>query len=781
MPTVNTRLTSTWLPLGVLIYTSFAALGAAPGSVLPWMTLILVPTTVWAAWRRLRAPRGEDQTDETARQALAAALFGAGLFLAARSAPAGRPGFDAAANLGTGIVGVSALIGLARIAPLGGLLRPPKTARSLDAAAFAGLLWGIAVALPATRAVLPPTTVLLDPLAVDYATTTAGVGNLLVMIAATWRLRATRRFELGVGDRAAGSMALAVTAFAVAVPAAAADVAAPDRILPTAVIIAGLAIGWATTTAEPTRVSTVLRGTIAVLVLGVPTTLFAGVVAKLAPAYASTVALGASIVAIGVGLVARAVAKPLGPEQSRWLDAIHAASQSALQPEPDAALRAALEALAETSDKGGARPELWRVSPPQVLSVDIASYLHIKDAEAPPRLYELASGEPERTLRADTLKALEVRRPDLRPLLAWFENKQAFSATIVQDDDGPLGFLSLPRGNRDSAMSLEEARAARMLTDRISALLSVSSALARSREREIEALAKAAAVDDERLRLEHLVLAESGNNRAYAELVARPVSVSCYSPAARLCRESIERMGRMGGALTLVAPYGVNPAPWGALHHLAGPRDGGRLVLVDCANMAEHDVERWADPGRSPLTMADGGTLLLLETIGLPLEVQEQIVRSLGRQAVDEPTGTRGPALVANLPEAPEHVSGLHPRLAAWLGTECVRLPALAQRAEDLRALAIDVLARLGVRHRGAALGLDAHALHLLQEHHWPGNDAELKDVLTRAAQQEAGQVITAASLASIGFRPVLEDGSTATPAPPSVGQRRPRRRPRRR
>ena len=779
---MNTRLTSTWLPLGVLIYTGFAALGAAPGSALPWFALIGVPILVWASWRRLRAPRGEDHTDEVARQALGAAIFGAGLFLAARSAPAGRPGFDAAANLGTGIVGVAALVGLARIAPLGGLLRPPKTAQSLDAAAFAGLLWGIAVALPATRAVLPPTTVLLDPLAVDYATTTAGVGNLLVLIAATWRLRATRRFELGVGDRAAGAMALAVTAFAVAVPAAAADVAAPDRILPTAVIVAGLAIGWATTTPEPTKVSTVLRGTIAVLVLGVPTTLFAGVLAKLAPAYASTVALGASIVAIGVGLVARAVAKPLGPEQSRWLDAIDAASQSALQPEPDAALRAALEALAETSGKGGARPELWRVSPAQVLSVDIASYLHVKDAEAPARLYELATAEPERTLRAETLKALEVRRPDLRPLLAWFENKQAFSATVIQDDDGPLGFLLLPRGNRESAMSLEEARAARMLTDRISALLSVSSALARSRQRELDALAKATAVDDERLRLEHLVLAESGRNRAYAELVARPVSVSCYSPAARLCREGIERMGRMGGALTLIAPYGVGPAPWSALHHLAGAREGGRLVLVDCANAREHDLARWTDPAQSPLTMADGGTLVLLEALGLPLEVQEHIARSLSRRTVDNPSVAAGPALLVNLPDAPQHVgSALHPRLAAWLGTESVRLPTLAQRAEDLRALAIDVLARLGVRHRGTALGLDAHALHLLQEHQWPGNDSELQDVLTRAARHEASQVITAATLAAVGFRPVLEDGSAATPPPPSVGQRRPRRRPRRR
>ena len=71
----------------------------------------------------------------------------------------------------------------------------------MDAAGFTALLWGIAVAFPAARALFP--NVALDPLAIDYTTTTAAIATLLVFIAAALRLTADRRLEMGVADRAA--------------------------------------------------------------------------------------------------------------------------------------------------------------------------------------------------------------------------------------------------------------------------------------------------------------------------------------------------------------------------------------------------------------------------------------------------------------------------------------------------------------------------------------------------------------------------------------------------
>ena len=764
-------LRSYWLPCAAVVYVCFAAMQVRGGTWLTWGVLIGLPLALAWVWRRTAAPeRGEDRIEPAARSALRACFWGAALWIAARTGGAGRPAFDAAANVGSGTAAVAALVALARISSLGGVLKQPPSTRSIDAAAFAGLLWGIAVALPAVRAFMPHRAAVLDPLAIDYATTTAGVGSLLVLVASSWRLRAMRRLELGVGDRAAGALALALTAFAVAVPAAAADVAPPDRVLPIAVIAGSICCTWTATTREPTTVSAALRGILAVMILGAPTALIAGVLARETPGHAGAITLAACCAAIIVGLVARAVARPLGPEQSRWLDAIDAASRGALQPEPEAAIRAALMALRGTSALPGTRPELWRNDPEEVLSVDLAGYLHVEKAEAPPALYELAMAEPERTLREESLRAVEVRRPEVRPLIAWFENRRGFSATVVLDDDGPLGFILLPRGARSTPMTLEEARAVRVLADRISALIAVSSALARSRDRELKAIARADAIDDERERLEHIIDSDGARQIAFAESLARQVKVALYSPAARQTLEQLEKLGRMNATATLHAPHGCDAAGWAALVHLASPRRGGHLVVVDGASSIEHDLPRWEDDTRSPARLADGGTLVILDVAALPLTVQDVVARTLSKRSGQPPRSSIAQAgLVVTVRRPPDELiqtGKLSPQLRGWLGDALVELPPLADRAEDLRALILDGLARTGVRvRRGEPLGIEPKALQLLTEHVWPGNEAELAGVLARAAGAAAGRVVTAADLAAIGFRPALDPSETPPPA----------------
>jgi hypothetical protein len=221
-------------------------------------------------------------------------------------------------------------------------------------------------------------------------------------------------------------------------------------------------MAWAATASDGATIAVVLRGTLAVVMLGAPTVLVSALFARAMPESSGTIVLVGTTTAVAIGVVARAVARPLGPEQSRWLDAIDAASRGALQPDPDAALRAALEALGRATTTTGARPEVWRADPEAVLSVDVAGYLHATAGSAPPRLYELAMTEPERTLRAEALKAVEVRRPDVRPLVAWFESRDAFSVTLIVDEAGPEGFVLLPRANRTAPMkSRRPARSAR--------------------------------------------------------------------------------------------------------------------------------------------------------------------------------------------------------------------------------------------------------------------------------------------------------------------------------
>src|SRR5262249_30703830 len=89
------------------------------------------------------------------------------------------------------------------------------------------------------------------------------------------------------------------------------------------------------------------------------------------------------------------------------------------------------------------------------------------------------------------------------------------------------------------------------------------------------------------------------------------------------------------------------------------------------------------------------------------------------------------------------------------IGDRAVALPVLAARPEDLRALCLDQLSRLGLALYERPLGLDTHGLARLSEHTWPGNDAELASVLLQAALVARGEVVGTTELEAIGFVPL--------------------------
>jgi DNA-binding NtrC family response regulator len=197
-------------------------------------------------------------------------------------------------------------------------------------------------------------------------------------------------------------------------------------------------------------------------------------------------------------------------------------------------------------------------------------------------------------------------------------------------------------------------------------------------------------------------------------------------------------------------------------------------VVVDGASATEHDLGHWQDELRSPLRLADGGTLVVLDLPTLPAEAQEYLARAIS-SAKSHASSVPPAGLIATTRGG---VPALFARLA---GNREIALPALADRAEDLRALILDSLAREGLRKSGEPLGVDFSALRLLSEHTWPGNDLELESLLRRAAAVASGTVVTAADLAVIGFRPTLETLPASPPLPEVLPRSRARRVPRRR
>jgi transcriptional regulator with AAA-type ATPase domain len=685
---------------------------------------------------------------------------------------------ELAATLAAGSCAVAAAFGLARIAPVPGLVGPPKAARSVDAAAFTALLWSVALVVATTRFVSEDLSHRLGPLTLDYATTAASIGSLLVLIAACWRVRVLRQLELGIADRADAAVALSVTSLAVAVPLAAIDVAAPDRILPAALLVASASCLWSVLTPDPARVSIVMRGTVAVMLLGVPTALMVAILAQQAGEHGAVVALLGCAASIVVGLIARNVARPLGPEQSRWLMAIAEASERALVPEPRAAIVETLRALKKTSKRPDAIPQLWRLDPPVVVDVDVAGYLHEKPAEFPEGLCALGLDEPERTLRTESLESLQVRRPEVRPLLAWFSVRGAFSATIVLDDDGPLGFLLLPRGDRTARMSLEEARAARQLADRISGLVAVTSALARSRKREAEAEREAEQWQRRAESAERVVEGEGLRQRRLARSLARRVLSAAYSPAMRVTLTDVEHAATKQRPVALLAPTGTDTKGWAAVTHLATPDCHGPLLCVDAGLSEEMSLQLWSDSDRSPLTLAAGGTLFIDDLHLMPLDVQTHLVQEL----TSTDPAPRMPRLVVGL-KAPLSAlirdGAVHPALASILGQEAIELPTLEQRAEDLRALILDAISRVPSKE---PKGVDRRALQSLMDAPWPGNERQLFDVVERATRLSDGPLVTLESLSIAGFAtPAVGSAQIGSlePDPHTRVSSPPRRRPR--
>jgi transcriptional regulator with AAA-type ATPase domain len=762
------------LCLLALAYVAFAAARSGAGARVLF-TAALASLLFWLVYRRSQVAAGSDRVSPTARKAGWLTAFGIALFVVARSGAAGRAGLDAAANLGAGIASVSALVALSRIQPLGGMLVAPKATQSLDGAAFSGFLWAIAVSIPTSFALLPGRFV-QDPLLVDYATTSAAAGALLVQCAATLRLRNMRRVELGVGDRATSAFALSVTALVVAVLGASLSLAAPDRFLPTALCGAAALAAWAATASEPTSVTRALRGILAVAIAGVPVVVAAGTLGHSRPGASGSILIAASVACVFVGLLAQRIARPLGPEQSRWLTSIEAASRGALSPDPDTALTAALVALQGTAPSGNARAEIWRQAPTEVLTVDVAGYLHIERSDAPERIYELALDEPERTLRVDALAAVEVRRPEVRGLLAWFRARGAYSATVVCDEDGPLGFVLLPAESRHSSLTLEEARALRSLADRISSLISVSAALARARERELLAQNRAETLEQECVRLTQAIGAQTARHRLPAERLAKRVRTTAFSPSARMALDALTRLAQVDAALALSVPPGVDAQGFAAHVHLESPRADGPFVTIDGTDPEMRDLVLWQDPARSPLVAADGGTLLVLSASALPAAVQEHLAQFLSSRSHAQPaSGVRRASLVLGLPDAVRELTAagrVHEALARLLDGRELALPRLAERAEDLRALVLEGLIRLRVGAQGEPLGIEPAALAVLAEHEFPGNEQELFGLLARTAATATGARITARDLLDTGLgSPPRSDLVAAPSDDPSLTQ----------
>jgi hypothetical protein len=701
---------------------------------------------------------------------VAYALWGFALVLASMGAAAPDLVLDLAGGAGALGSSVVAARALGHVRGGHGMAESlPRSPRGLLYATTALLFLAFGLALAASiLAIREPTATPWEPLPHD-AHTFAAAAALVVLGGSAWETLRTRRLALEAGDRSLTAVGCILAVTVLALGALLVGQGSPDRVLRLAVATAALLVTVVCTAGDAVTHARRGRRAITLLIFGGPVVLLGGLAAE-GPGRSFPALLVTGLVALFVGSVVAYLEQPLRRAEGRLLDAVERAHLALVRADPETSIRDALTTLRTFAGPSSESPELWSLSPPRVLTIDGAGYPHERTAPLPQHLLDVAEGELEATVRTELLDALVVRRPDLRPLARWMDERGALCATLVTREGEVEGVIVLPRGARSDPMSLEEVRAVKRLADAFSGASAAVGALSRSLDRERAATTRADAIEDVLLGQERRERTAGARSELATARLAEEAMGGPYAPSARVAFDVIERRVRLGAPLVVVAPNGSAVVAYLARAHLAGPRRQMPFVVVDGAKHAEHDVARWSDASRSPLALADRGLLVIEDAARLPTEVQQLLGDALAqRRAPWEGAGTLEVAIALTLARDARETKGaaegageeervrsaldavLAARLDEAIGAR-VTWPRLCERGEDLRSLVLAGLAREGVRVRGAALGIEDAAYEELANYAWPGEDAELGAVVKRLAGAAEGEVVRVAEGKGVGL-----------------------------
>ncbi len=765
---------SRWLVLGtvLLAYVGWAAVRSSSQPRLGFVLLVVLLLAHGYAW--IQAPPAENREhrlDEGARTWVRACFWSTALVAVCQLGSRTSWSLLAGTIVGATTAATAALTLLGRLPSSGGLLarhtRPGRT----DPGVLCAVVGVLSAAAPLGNAAsrMGPR---IDAATTHALATAGGLTQLLVLLGLTHAWARRRSLEIGVSERLRAAWQLALGVVLLTTPAALlAPVGSEACVAAGGCVIAALCLCACATIADPARVRVAQRALTMVVVVGSPLAIVLASVSFQDPdAAPPATALGLAL-GVAVGLIAMPLARrSADAESARWSEAVRHATAAAQRLDPDEAVISALTALRELNQTSSASPELWRVDPPELLTVDRAGYPHRTAGVRPPeKLAEFAQLEPERTLQTAVLESVEVRHADVRDVAKWLRDRDGFSITVVDDGQAVLGLLVLPAISRHTPLALEEARSLRILADRLASILSASSALARSRARELETRGKFDQMQQRCHELQGEVDIRRGRHELVAQRAARAALVAKYSHAGREALERLRELGRSGGHVALEAPPGIDPVPSAAVLHLSGPRRTGPFVVVhaedlpDCVAAtratATEDTVTSTDAGHegasapeAPLALAAGGSLVVLDAAALSHGQQDAMLAALDQMSRQPGLA---PTLVVCLPRSAERLADEAAFTSAFadrLRDRAAHIPRLADRPEDLRGVLLDRVARVGLRLRGRPFGLTAAALEQLIEHAWPGNDLEIDDVLTRAALESSGDCITVAALRRVGF-----------------------------
>lgn len=368
----------------------------------------------------------------------------------------------------------------------------------------------------------------------------------------------------------------------------------------------------------------------------------------------------------------------------------------------------------------------------------------------------LASGQPAivQDIDAEPLfLARAVERSQLPP------ETVAFIALPIELNHAPIGVLACHRIRSRQRHLNDDLAVLRVLATLVGQLLQLE-ALVAEQTRQLEA--------------RNAVLANALNTKS-----ARYGLIGNSPPLLQALGE-LERVSQTQATVLLLGESGTGKELFARAVHLASGRRDRPFIKVNCSAIPDalfeselFGYERGAFTGASTaragwFEQADGGSIFLDEIGELPLAMQSKLLRTLQEGTLVRLGGQRevkvNVRLVAatNRDLAREVEAGqFRQDLYYRLNVIPIRLPSLAERREDVRALALHFVSRANQAHqRNVNLAVDA--LARLEAQPWPGNIRELGNVIERLVLLAEGTLVTGAELDR--FLP----GTTVTAAMPA-------------
>ncbi len=220
--------------------------------------------------------------------------------------------------------------------------------------------------------------------------------------------------------------------------------------------------------------------------------------------------------------------------------------------------------------------------------------------------------------------------------------------------------------------------------------------------------------------------------------------------ASAVMQESVDQasaLARSDAPVLIAGPSGSGRKHLARAIHQWSARAGGVLVEIQLAGTTEPVQQReiFGEGGPTEsgaLARAQGGTLLLENIDQLAPSVLQRLNESL-RSA---PARVR---LIATTHQAtPATPQGTaRDGAVASLGGQRIQIAALADRREDILALAAHFLAEFAAEESVEAIGFSGEARRLLLEETWPGNVRELRERIRHAIRLCGQGAISAEAL----------------------------------